>query len=102
MPTQKLTHEILIAAIEGLDAQKTRIDGKIAELRQMLNGGPTVTSEPAPRKRRKMSAAARKRIAEAQRKRWADYKKTSESSQPAVARKTARKKAAAKAPAKAA
>ncbi len=37
MPTQKLTHEILIAAIEGFDAQKTRIDAKIAELRQMLN-----------------------------------------------------------------
>jgi hypothetical protein len=106
MPTQKLTHEILIAAIEGFDAQKTRINAKIAELRQMLNGGPTVTSAPAPRKRRKMSASARKRIGEAQRKRWAEYKKKSEATQPATARKTARKrvvrKAAVKTTAKAA
>jgi hypothetical protein len=101
MPTQKLTHEILIAAIEGFDAQKTRIDAKIAELRQMLNGGPTATSAPAPRKRRMMSAAARKRIGEAQRKRWAEYKKKSNLSQPAVARKAARKKVVRKAAVKA-
>ena len=78
MPKQKLTPEIIAAAIDGYEAQKIRIDGKIAELRAMLPGGsaePAATPEPAKRKRRKMSAAGRKAIAEAQRKRWAASKK---------------------------
>src|SRR4249920_521842 len=88
MPTHKLAPEILIAAIEGFEQQKLRIDAQIAELRAMLPGGPT---EPAAApqvqkgKRRKMSAAARKRIGDAQRKRWAESKKPSEApSQPAA------------------
>ena len=73
MPTQKLTAEIIAAAIDGYEFQKTRIDTRIAELRAMLSGGPAppATLEPKKRKRRKMSAAGRARIAEAQRKRWA-------------------------------
>jgi hypothetical protein len=73
MPT-KLANEIITAAIEGFESQKAHIDAQIAELRQMLSGRPAetaVTPEPAKRKRRKMSAAGRARIAEAQRKRWA-------------------------------
>jgi hypothetical protein len=72
----KLTTEIITAAIEGFESQKTRLDIKIAELKSMLPGGPTEspTLEPAARKRRKMSAAARARIAEAQRLRWAKAK----------------------------
>ena len=38
MPTQKLTAEILAAAIEGFEAQKRRIDEQIAQVRQMLDG----------------------------------------------------------------
>ncbi len=78
MPT-KLDNEILTAAIEGFEAQKQRIDAQIAEIRQQLHGGsaaPAATPEPA-RKRRTMSAAGRKRVAEAQRKRWAAIKKQS-------------------------
>jgi hypothetical protein len=78
MPT-KLDNDILAAAIEGFEAQKKRLDAQIAEIRQQLTGGraePASTPEPG-RKRRKMSAAGRKRIAEAQRKRWADIKKQS-------------------------
>src|SRR5664280_248713 len=85
MPTHKLTAEILNAAIVGFEQQKLRIDAQIAELRQMLGGGPTATAAtPAgPRgKRRKMSAAARKRIGDAQRKRWAESKKESAPSSP--------------------
>ena len=62
MPTQKLTTEIITAAIEGFESQKTRIDQQIAELRSLLTGGPdeiAATPGPAKRKRRKMSAAAR-------------------------------------------
>ena len=82
MPTQKLTAEIIAAAIDGYEFQKTRIDTKIAELRAMLSGGPAppVTLEPKKRKRRKMSAAGRARIAEAQRKRWAKIRGESEPS----------------------
>ena len=78
MPTQQLTPEIIAAAIQGFEVQKQHIDSKIAELRAMLSGGPTeptVTPEPTKRKRRKLSAAGRARIAEAQRKRWAESKK---------------------------
>ena len=78
MPT-KLDNEILAAAIEGFEAQKKHIDTQIAEIRQKLGGGsaePAATPEPG-RKRRKMRAAGRKRIAEAQRKRWAASRKES-------------------------
>ena len=82
MPTHKLTPEIINAAIAGFEQQKARIDAQIADLRAMLDGGPT---EPAAalavpkRKRRKMSAAARKRMGEAQRKRWAESRGQAES-----------------------
>jgi hypothetical protein len=79
MPTHRLTPEIITAAVEGFEQQKLRIDAQIAELRQMLTGTPT---EPAAtpeslKGKRHMSAAARKRIGDAQRKRWAESKKTS-------------------------
>jgi len=73
MPTQKMTSEIINAAIAGFEGQKKRIDAQIADLRQALTGNGAhgaAASEPVHRKR-KMSAAARKRIADAQRKRWA-------------------------------
>ena len=91
MPT-KLDNEILAAAIAGFEAQKKHIDTQIAEIRQKLGGGsaePAATPEPG-RKRRKMSAAGRKRIAEAQRKRWAASRK--ESVAPAKAAKAEAKK----------
>ena len=85
MPTHKLTPEIITAAVEGFEQQKLRIDAQIAELRQMLTGSPTATAatpEGPKGRRRKMSAAARKRIGDAQRKRWAESKKESAPSSP--------------------
>jgi peptidoglycan hydrolase CwlO-like protein len=75
----KYSTEILTAAIEGFEAQKRRINTQIAELRQMLDGNRTelATMPELPKRRRKMSAAARKHIAEAQQKRWAEAKKPS-------------------------
>lgn len=75
MPT-KLTTEILKAAIEGFESQKRRINSQIDELRQQLRGGRTETTEApaAPARRRKMSAAGRRRIAAAQKARWAKIK----------------------------
>jgi hypothetical protein len=92
---QKLTNEIITAAIDGFESQKTRIDAQIQELRALLSGGPaestTATAEPAKRKRRKISAAGRARIAAAQRARWAASKKTTEPSVTSEAPKPKRK-----------
>jgi hypothetical protein len=57
------------------------IDSEIAQLKQaraLLSGDGTKKTAvtPAAPKRRKMSAAARKRIGDAQRKRWAKQKAT--------------------------
>jgi hypothetical protein len=98
MPTQKLTPEVLTAAIEGFEQQKTRIDAQIQELRAMLPGGrtePVATPEVPKGKRRKMSAAARKRIGDAQRKRWAASKGKSEAPSKTVTAKPKRKMSAA-------
>src|ERR1017187_3759047 len=97
MPTHKFTTGILNAAIVGFEQQKLRIDAQIAELRQMLGGGPTATAaapEVSKGKRRKMRAPARKRFGDAQRKRWAESKKESAPSSP-VAPKTKRRLSAA-------
>jgi len=78
MPT-KLDNDILAAAIDGFEAQKKRIDEQIADIRELLTGGraePAAKPE-AGRERRKVSAAGRKRMAEAQRKRWAAKKQAS-------------------------
>jgi hypothetical protein len=84
----QLNTEIAAAAIAGFEEQKRRLDAQIAELRNMLSEGGTVGAERGPRKRRRMSAAARARIAAAQRKRWAEAKKRAgAASSPAPARK---------------
>jgi hypothetical protein len=77
MPT-KLTNEIINAAIDGYEAHKSRIDGKIAELRAMLSGAATATTEAPKRKKRRLSAVGRRAIAEAARKRWAAAKQATE------------------------
>jgi hypothetical protein len=92
MPT-KLSNEIITAAILGFEEQKTHIDGKIAELRAVLSGGspePAATPEPATRKRKRFSAASRRKMAMAQKARWAKIKGESEPSVPAKAPKAKR------------
>ncbi len=82
MPAPKLTESIILAAIEGFESQKTKLDQEIAELRTMLSGGtvePVATPEPAPRKRRRFSAESRRKMALAQKARWANIKGHSES-----------------------
>src|ERR1035438_7547749 len=76
MPTPKLNAEIIAAAIEGFESQKRRIDTQIGELRAILSSGSTEgTATPeAPTRKRKVSAAARRRMAQGQRKRWAATK----------------------------
>ena len=98
MPTHQLTHEIINAAVEGFEQQKLRIDAQIAELRQMLDGHqsePASTPAVPTGKRRKMSAAARKRIGDAQRKRWAESRGGAEAVSETVAARPKRKMSAA-------
>ena len=95
MPTHKLTPEIIQAAIEGFQQSKLRIDAQIAELRAMLPGGrtePAVTLEAPTGKRRKISAAARKRMKEGQQRRWAKIRGEAESPSSAVTPEPAKPK----------
>ena len=101
MPT-KLTPEIINAAVLGFEEQKRHIDSQIGELRAMLPSRGTEAASPpqaAKRQRRKMSAAGRKAIAEAQRKsdvaaakkpaKKTAKKKTAPAPEPAVAQTAA-------------
>jgi hypothetical protein len=94
MPNPRLTPEIISAAIDGYEAQKQRLDSRIAELRAMLPGGSVepaaTTPQPTKRGRRRMSAAGRRAIAEAQRKRWAASKKQVGEESPKPKRKLSR------------
>ena len=83
--------EFLAAALVGYEQQRSQITERIAEIQRQLGGRPVRAAVPstngtAPARRRTMSAAARKRIAEAQRKRWAAYRKEEK---PAAGKKTA-------------
>jgi hypothetical protein len=80
------TPEILTAALQGLELQRDKLDEQIALVRALLGrkaGRPAkvaashVLSLPArpPSTKRVLSAEARKRIAAAQKKRWAAFRK---------------------------
>jgi hypothetical protein len=69
----------LNAALEGLELQRRRIEEQIEQVRAMLGGhkvklsGGAFASKPA--RKRQLSPDARKRIANAQKRRWAEYRK---------------------------
>ena len=70
----KLNDEILNAALIGFEKRKADVSARIAELKQMLGGGakePAAKAAAPARKRRKLSAAGRKAISEAAKRRWA-------------------------------
>jgi hypothetical protein len=75
----------LEAALVGLELKRNEIDGLISKIKKQLGGksstssmssAPAAKSQGAPRKRRTLSADARKRIAAAQKRRWAEHRKT--------------------------
>ena len=82
MPTQT-DSTLLQMALVGYEAERQKIQDKIAEIQRELNGQVrtrrtnTTAADDLPKKSRrgKMSAEARKRIAAAQKKRWAEYRK---------------------------
>ena len=85
------SRDILEAALQGLEAQRQKLDDQISEVRSLLgrrvgrppkggSGGAATASEAdAPAKRKGLSAEARKRIAAAQKKRWAAFRKNQKS-----------------------
>src|SRR3954453_5003185 len=94
---QQLTTDILNAALESLTTKRRQIDEQIGEVRRMLGSsadGASAESQPSGRKRT-MSAAGRRAIAEAQKRRWAAKKSASESEPATEAKKPRRKISAA-------
>ena len=91
----KLTPLIIYAAISGFETQKRQIDEQIAELRGMLDGASSETVLTTSRldgRKRVLSAAARARIGDAQRKRWAATKRQSEPAEPTAAQSPRKKR----------
>src|SRR3989442_5926948 len=86
MPRGKAQDRTLLSmALVGYELEKKKIDEKIRELRTRLGQGRvSAKAAAAPDsdqpKRRKLSAAARRRIATAQRKRWAEHRKALQAS----------------------
>jgi len=82
MPRPKKTienNELLEAALAGLQLKRQQIDEQIREVRALLGGtaGRRVPSAAAPKNgSSRLSPAARKRIAAAQKRRWAEYRKS--------------------------
>lgn len=90
--------ETLRMALIGYQAERRKIDEKIAALEARLTGNAAAPATVAPAKtKRRMSRAAKARIAAAQRKRWAQFRDQREGKKAAPAKKkTAVKKAARK------
>ena len=86
MPSgMEIDGSLLAAALVGYQHQRDEIDAKMAEIRRQIGGrGAAITTStpevsPQTRVKRTMSAAARKRIGAAQRKRWAAVKQSTQS-----------------------
>ena len=82
---ETLDPDIIAAALAGLQQKMERLDEQIAAVRSLMGqrrrGRPRKTEavaeqpEEHPKKRRTMSADAKKRIAEGQKTRWAAFRK---------------------------
>jgi hypothetical protein len=94
---QKLTPEIIQAAIAGFEMHKSQIDARISELRSVLGGERTGAAEKSEVKkpRKKRSLAVRRKMAAAQRARFAKLKQASEPAEAKVAKPKKRKLSAA-------
>lgn len=79
--------DILKYALVHLEIERSAVQEKIDRIKSDLGKGPggsgggrpmpvIAALVPAPRRRRMLSASARKRIGAAQKRRWAEYHKT--------------------------
>jgi hypothetical protein len=77
------TQRLLELALKGLEAERAKVDDEIKEIKSQLNGssppikanGGSSTVSSRLRKRRTMSAEARKRISEGMKRRYAALRK---------------------------
>jgi hypothetical protein len=82
MARGKTTEDLstLQMALVGYEVEKQRIQDKIQEIQARLKGkpaaSPAAAAPKAARVKRVLSAAARKRISAAQKKRWAEHRKS--------------------------
>ena len=82
-PSSLQDPSLLAAALEGLELQRRRIDDQISMVRGLLSGRKSVavaastptSAAPTTRRKRVLSEEARLRIAAAQKKRWAAFRK---------------------------
>ena len=79
------TQRVLELALKGLEVEQAKLDNEIAEIKAQLNGGdksaqlaqvklPT-SAAATTRKRRTMSAEAKRRISEGMKRRYAEMRK---------------------------
>jgi hypothetical protein len=66
---------LLEAALIGYQIEAGRLTKAIEDIRARLTGDHNTTPSAKPAQKQGLSAAARKRIAAAQKKRWARYRK---------------------------
>jgi hypothetical protein len=86
------SRDLLEAALEGYQAQRSRLDTKIAGIKRQLDPPPaptpTLTLEnpatPPARPKKVLSAKVRAHMRAAQRKRWAEIRKAAEAAKPAA------------------
>jgi hypothetical protein len=72
----RLDSSLLQAALIGYRHQLSEIDAAMADIQKRLGpSSPSTDLTPFPRKKRRLSAAGRKRIIAATKKWWAEYKK---------------------------
>ena len=92
---RQIDGSILEMALVGYQAERGKIEEKMAEIRQRLGKGPAATAAPATTgeaaPKRNISVAARKRIAAAQKKRWREFHARQQESAKPKAVKQARK-----------
>jgi hypothetical protein len=81
-------------ALVGYELERQKIDERIREIRARLGGrkaqaAPATAggAAPAQPRKRNLSAAARKRIADAQKRRWAEHRKKAAQANPRGAKK---------------
>jgi histone H1/5 len=77
---RQIDNSLLEMALVGYQAKRDEVVQKMADIKRQLGAAPAPVAERTAEEkpRRKMSAAGRKAIAEAQRKRWAASKKAAE------------------------
>lgn len=74
-------NRLLELALKGLEAERAKLDVEISQIRTQLGVGrssahsSSIVGLSTPRKRRRMSAAARKKISESMKRRYAEMRK---------------------------